>query len=293
MFPWDPGSSLLSLFWFIFLESCLFPLYLVVFWGFYLSFFQDIFFFFSWLTFYDVIFALASVGLWFWLLLFSLWWGSIKSFCSFLMAGNENGKNWVLKLTLLSKGLIQLSAGGCLIVVWPDCSMVGFMATFKRVHAKGDFPSFLLPVPCAQCPHCGESLLTYASTGVLQTQVGSFASVSYGITAPFLWVFVPVNFCLCPPWLESLFTPALQKSYNQILLPFNVRFPGDSQSLGSLAWGSEPWQQWENVFGILFSSLWVTDLEGMGSDFTVTVALLLFHCNFFVSGRGLPCFGGF
>ena len=66
------------------------------------------------------------------------------------MAGNENGKKLNLDLlgrTLLNKGLIQLSAGGSLVVVWPGCSMVGFMVAFKRVHAKGNFPSLLLPVP--------------------------------------------------------------------------------------------------------------------------------------------------
>ena len=155
-------------------------------------------------------------------------------------------------------------------------------------------PRGAFPDCCFQCPcPCSEPELTYTSIGDPPTLPGSGGSVLCGVAAPFFWVLVHARFCLCPPWLESLFTPALQKSYNQILLAFNVRFPGDSQSLGSLAWGSEPWQQWENVFGILFSSLWVTDLEGMGSDFTVTVALLLFHCDFFVSGRGLPFFGGF
>ena len=66
------------------------------------------------------------------------------------MAGNENGKKTescdLLGRTLLSKGLIQLSAGGSLVVVWPGCSMVGFMVAFKRVHVKGNLPSLLLPV---------------------------------------------------------------------------------------------------------------------------------------------------
>ena len=119
---------------------------------------------------------------------------------------------------------------------------------------RGTFPAC-----CCQCPHhCGESLLTYSSTGALQTQVGSCASVSCGVTAPFLWVLVHVNFCLCPPWLESLFPPVLQKSYNWIPLAFKVRFPGDSQSfchiprLERLMWGSEHSQQREKFFGITF-----------------------------------------
>ena len=65
------------------------------------------------------------------------------------------------------------------------------------------------------------------------------------------------RFCLCPPRLKYLFPLVLWKSCNQIPLAFKVRFPGDSQSfcqiprLGSLTWGWEPSQQWENFFGII------------------------------------------
>ena len=65
------------------------------------------------------------------------------------------------------------------------------------------------------------------------------------------------KFYFCPLRLECLFPLVLWKSCNQILLAFKVRFPGDSQSLcpiirlGSLTWGSEPSQQWENFFGII------------------------------------------
>ena len=38
----------------------------------------------------------------------------------------------------------------------------------------------------------------------LQTLAGSFGSVSYGVTALFLWVLVCVRFCLCTPRMESL-----------------------------------------------------------------------------------------
>ena len=119
-------------------------------------------------------------------------------------------------------------------------------------------PKRAFPDCCCQCPcPCSEPVLTYASIGGPPTLPGSGGSVLCGVSAPFFWVLVRARFCLCPPWLESLFTPALRKSYNPILLALNVRFPGDSQSLfqiprlGSLAWGSEPWRQWENVFGIL------------------------------------------
>ena len=84
-----------------------------------------------------------------------------------------------------------------------------------------------------------------------------FGSVSCGADAPSFWVFVHTGFCLCPLSLESLFSPVLWKSCNQILLGFKVRFPGDSQSLcwiprlGSLMWCSKPSQQWENFFVII------------------------------------------
>ena len=61
---------------------------------------------------------------------------------------------------------------------------------------------------------------------------------------------------LLVPSKTGIFPPVLWKSYNQIPLAFKVRFPGDSQSLcwiprlGSLTWGSEISQQWENFFAI-------------------------------------------
>ena len=45
---------------------------------------------------------------------------------------------------------------------------------------------------------------------------------------------------------------------------------------------------------LLFSSLWVSYLVGMGFHCTVIVPLLLFHCGFsFVFGCGVSFFGGF
>ena len=61
--------------------------------------------------------------------------------------------------------------------------------------------------------------------------------------------------CALLEW--SLFLPVLWKSYNQIPLTFKVRFSGNSYSLfqipslGTLMWGSESSQQWENFFGII------------------------------------------
>ena len=106
-----------------------------------------------------------------------------------------------------------------------------------------------MPRGTFQCAgHCGESLLTHAPTGDPLTLAGSFCSVSCRLTAPLPWVLVCPKFCLCPPSLESLFSPVLWKAYNQIILTFKTRLPGDSQSLyqisglRSLTWGSEPLQ---------------------------------------------------
>ena len=91
----------------------------------------------------------------------------------------------------------------------------------------------------------------------------------------------------------NLFPPLLWKSYNQILLAFQVRFPRDSLSL---CW-SPGWETWHGAQNhhnsgrtslvLLFSSLWVTLLAGMGFDFIMIVPLLPSHCGFFVFGWGL------
>ena len=55
-------------------------------------------------------------------------------------------------------------------------------------------------------------------------------------------------------------------------------------------WGSEPSQQRGNFFGIivLFSSLWIIHLAGMGFDFIRIVVFLLSNGGFFfVFGRGV------
>ena len=122
--------------------------------------------------------------------------------------------------------------------------------------SKGTFSDNSSQSPCP----CSESLLTHSSTGDPPTPAGTFGSVSCWVTAPFFfffWVLVQAKLCLCPPRLESLFTPVLWKSCNQILLAFKVRFFGDSKSLcwvprlGSLTWGTELSKQWENFFGII------------------------------------------
>ena len=70
---------------------------------------------------------------------------------------------------------------------------------------------------------CREPLLTHTSTGDPPILAGRS-----GVTVPFPWVLVHVTFSLCPPRVEFLFPPVLWKFYNQILLAFKIRFPGDS-----------------------------------------------------------------
>ena len=129
--------------------------------------------------------------------------------------------------------------------------MVGLIVNSKMAYTRGTFPDC-----CSQCSFSyGELLLIHASTEDPPTVPGSFGSVSCGITVPFLYVFMCTRFCLCPPWLKSLFPLVLWKSYNQILLAFKVRLLGDSlcqiPRLGSLIWGSELSQQWENFSSII------------------------------------------
>ena len=138
------------------------------------------------------------------------------------------------------------------------------------------------------------SLPIHSSTGDHPTLAGSFGSVSSGVTAPLLWVLAHAKFCLCLARVESLFPPVLWKSYNQILLVLKARFPGESQSfcqiprLGSLAWGSEPSQQWRTSLVLLFSGLWITQPMGMRFDFVMIVPLLPSCCGFFFAfGSGI------
>ena len=125
--------------------------------------------------------------------------------------------------------------------------MVGLMVNSKRVYAKGAF----------QCPcPCGEPLPTHTSTGGPPTLAGGFDSVSLGSLLLSSGSWCKQNFvCALQDW--SLFPPVLWKSYNQIPLALEFKFPGDSQShgqisgMGSLMWDSEASQQCENLFGII------------------------------------------
>ena len=146
---------------------------------------------------------------------------------------------------------------GCL--AWGDPaleatgSLVGLMADSGRAHAKKYFPEFLLPV--CPCP-CGEPHPTPAYAGHPPTLAGRSGSVSCEVIAPFPLVLMHILLCVFPPSMESLFSPVLSKSCNQIPLAFKVWFSGNSSScyrtpsLGSLMWGSEPSLQWVGFCGV-------------------------------------------
>ena len=114
---------------------------------------------------------------------------------------------------------------------------------------KGAFPD-----SSCQSPHpCGEALPTHVSKGDPPSLAGSFCTVSYGVTAPFLWGLVHARFCLCLCNLKSLFPPVLWKSCNQIPLGFKVRFPGiPSPFVGSSAWEAKVGFQTFTTVGELF-----------------------------------------
>ena len=63
--------------------------------------------------------------------------------------------------------------------------------------------------------------------------------------------------CVCPPRVESLFSPVLSTSCNQIPLAFKFWFSRNSFShcwtprLGSLTWGSEPSRQWVDFCALI------------------------------------------
>ena len=163
------------------------------------------------------------------------------------------------------------------------------MTTFTRAYTKGTFKDC-----CCQCPHpCGMPLPTHIYTGDPPTLVGSFGSVSYGVTAPFLWVLVHARFC-CALQGWSLFPPRLWKSCNQILWAF--RFSPLARSPGCEAWDGiqDLHNSGRSSLALLFSSLWVIHPAGIGFDFIMIAPFLSSGCGFvFVFGCGISFFAGF
>ena len=163
---------------------------------------------------------------------------------------------------------------------WPNTgaypgSLVWLMADSRRAYAKEYFPELLLPVSLSSW----WDRATPASVGDPPTLAGRSGLVSVGSLLP------PLGPDTCPSSVESLFSPVLSKSCNQIPLAFKVWFSQNSSSrcrtprFGSLMWGSEPSIQWVGFCGVMFSSLWVTHPAVMVFDFIVIAPLLPSHCG--------------
>ena len=143
------------------------------------------------------------------------------------------------------------------------------------------------------CPHSRPLPIQASAEGLQHSQAG---------LAPFpveSLILSPGSWCtqdfVCA-FQKSLFPPVLWKVRNQIPLTFRVRFPGDSPALcwiprlGSLMWGLNFCNRARTSLALLFSSLRVTYLMGMGFYFFMVVALLQSRCGFsFVLGHGV-CF---
>ena len=133
-------------------------------------------------------------------------------------------------LTMLSKSLIQFPADewGCVLSLYFD----------MRPNYGSDNGDLLQRTYASML--CLPGLLQSGPLTLWQATVdphlcwrlpntGKSGSVSCGVTVPFSWVLVCMRFCLCPPRVSV--SLVLWKFYNQILLTFNVRFPGESPSL--------------------------------------------------------------
>ena len=96
------------------------------------------------------------------------------------------------------------------------------MVTFKRTEVAPRMqwlPGLLYSVPLTT---------TYAPTGDSWTLTDKCGSVSCGVTAPFSGSWCAQDF-VCA--LQKSVSPVLWKFCNQILLAFEVKFPGGSQFL--------------------------------------------------------------
>ena len=100
-------------------------------------------------------------------------------------------------------------------------SMVGLMATSKRVYTRGD-----LPACCSQCPIPVLGPCRPTPPQETLTPAGGFGSVSRGVTTLFLWVLVCTWFC-CALQDWSLCFPQSCGS-----LVIKSRWPSRSDSLG-------------------------------------------------------------
>ena len=155
--------------------------------------------------------------------------------------------------------------------------------SLRGLTSRGTFPDCY-----CQCPRpCGERLLTHASTGGPSTLAVGFIQSPLGSRLISSWP-LHARFCFYPPRLESLFPLVCRSPI------IKSHWPSRPDSLGtpspfvrSSGWeGSEPSQRGRASLVLLFSSLWVTHLAGVGSDLIVITSLLPSHCGFLSLGVG-------
>ena len=167
-------------------------------------------------------------------------------------------------------------------------------------------PSGTFQYPCP----CGEPRLTHTSTEDPSTPAGSFGSVACGTTASFLWVLAHVRFCLCLQDWSICFS---QSRESPVIISHWPSRP-DSLGIPNPFVGCPGWEAWcvvQNLHNtgrtslvLLFSSLWVTHLAGMGFDFIVlhpsyhlvtasSLSLDMRYLFFFFGGFQHPPVGGF
>ena len=155
---------------------------------------------------------------------------------------SDNIQPWCIPFPVWNQSIVP-----CLILTvtsWPGYRFLRRQVSWSIIPISLAMKGFT-PRGTSPCPYpCGQPLLTHISTGGPPPLAVSFGSVSCVVTAPLLWVLLCAKFCLCPPRLESLFPPVLWKSYNQIALALNARFPGNSP-------GWEAWYGAQNFFGII------------------------------------------
>ena len=142
---------------------------------------------------------------------------------------------------------------------------------------------------CCQCPcPCGSHCWPTSLQKALKHSQAGLAQF------PVMWLLLsPGSWCtqgFVHDGHESLFPPVLWKFCNQILLPFQVRFPGYSQSLcwiprlGSLMWGLESLKQCENFFVLFVLQFVVLPVHGYGIWFYCDCTLPTIYSGFFISG---------
>ena len=163
--------------------------------------------------------------------------------------------------------------------------MVGLIANSKRVYTKGEVQDFPQDCCCQGPRLCGEPrpitppLETLQQVVLIQSPVGALLLSSGSWCAQdFVCALQDWNLC----FTQSSRNPIIKSHW--LSRPDSLGIP--SVFVGSLVWEARCGVQNLHNSGrtslvLLFSSLWVTHLAGVGFDFIIIVPLLPPHCSFF------------